>query len=173
MERAVEPITEAEAPKRIIDVRTFWQAVGLRAVGTAVVTASASQGPRGFLALSATHLSADPPLLMVSVDKKTSALQTIVEAKHFAINYLSTQQSELSAIFGGRGELQGADRFTTAQWTTVATGAPALVGAVGVLDCRLEDVIEKENAAIVIGRLVDFSSTEEAAPLVSFRGKTL
>jgi len=165
-------MSQVTAPERLIDVRTFWQAIGLRAVGSAIVTAEATDGPRGFLALSATHLSADPPLLMVSVDKKTSALEAILAAKHFAINYLGIDQADIAVTFGGKGELKGADRFTTAEWTTLATGAPTLVGASGVLDCRLEEVIERGNTAIVIGRLADFVAGE-AAPLVSYRGGTL
>lgn len=164
----------AETPRqeRGLDPRTFWQAIGVRAVGTAVVAAEADDGPRGFLALSATHLSAEPPLLTVSVDKKTSALKTILAARCFAISYLSAAQAELSDIFAGKSELQGAERFRSASWTRLATGAPALEGAVGVLDCRLEDVIDRGGTVIVIGRLVDFTSTD-APPLVVFRGKTL
>ena len=159
-------------PDQVIDARAFWQAIGVRAVGAAVVAAEADDGPRGFLALSATHLSAEPPLLMVSVDKKTSALETILAARCFAISYLSAAQAELSDIFGGRSGLQGADRFGAAAWTRLATGAPALEGAVGVLDCRLEDVIDRGGAAIVLGRLVDFTSTD-APPLITFKGRTL
>ncbi|MET3899781.1 flavin reductase (DIM6/NTAB) family NADH-FMN oxidoreductase RutF [Devosia sp. UYZn731] len=157
----------------IIDIRTFWQAVGLRAVGTAIVTAEAGDGPRGFLALSATHLCAEPPMMMISVDKKTSALATILEAGHFAINYLSTEQAELAGPFGGKGDLKGAERFQLGSWTKLATGAPILVGASGVIDCQVEETIERFGTLIVIGRLMDFSVTEGAAPMVSYKGKTL
>jgi len=167
------PVTEATATERVIDTRTFWQAAGLRAVGTAIVTAEAGDGPRGFLALSPTHLCADPPLLMVSVDKKTSALETMLEAGHFAINYLAADQADLAGPFGGKGELKGADRFTLGRWTTLATGAPVLEGASGVIDCRIEEVIERFGTAIVIGRVIDFTSTPDATPLVSYKGKTL
>lgn len=166
-------MTDSATAPRVIDGRTFWQAVGLRAVGTAIVTAEAADGPRGFLALSATHLSADPPLLMVSVDKKTSALEAILASGHFAINYLATTQAEIAGPFGGKGELKGADRFTSANWTTLATGAPVLEGAAGVLDCAVEETIERGNSVIVIGRLVDFTGAEGAMPLVSWKGKTL
>lgn len=159
--------------ERLIDVRTFWQAVGLRAVGTAIVTAQADDGPRGFLALSATHLCADPPMMMVSVDKKTSAFQTMVDGGHFAINYLSTAQADLAGPFGGKGDLKGADRFQLGSWTTLATGAPVLEGAAGVIDCQIEEVIERFGTAIVIGRVMDFDATPDAAPLVSYKGKTL
>lgn len=159
--------------ERVIDVRTFWQAVGLRAVGTAIVTAEADDGPRGFLALSATHLCADPPMMMVSVDKKTSALQTILDGGHFAINYLSVDQADLAGPFGGKGELKGAERFQLGSWTTLATGAPVLEGAAGVIDCRIEEVIERYGTAIVIGRVMDYAGAAEARPLVSYKGKTL
>lgn len=158
---------------RTIDVRTFWQAVGLRAVGTAIVTAEAGDGPRGFLALSATHLCADPPLMMVSVDRKTSALATILEAGHFAINYLNTDQAEVAAPFGGKGDLKGADRFSTASWHSLATGAPTLDNAAGVIDCTVEETIERHGTIIVIGRVVDFTGAEGVAPLISYKGKTL
>jgi flavin reductase (DIM6/NTAB) family NADH-FMN oxidoreductase RutF len=152
-----------------MDVRTFWQAIGCRAVGAAVVTARDASGPAGFLALSATHLSADPPRIMVSIDAKTSALATIREARHFAVNYLSADQDELTKIFGGRTDLQGADRFTKGAWTTLSTGAPVLTDAVGVLDCTLEETIDR-GAVIAIGRLVANSFSQNARPLISFRG---
>lgn len=166
-------MTDTMTAERVIDVRTFWQAVGLRAVGTAIVTAEADDGPRGFLALSATHLCADPPMLMVSVDKKTSAFQTMVDGGHFAINYLSTDQADLAGPFGGKGDLKGADRFQLGSWTKLATGAPILQGAAGAIDCEIEEVIERFGTAIVIGRVKDFTSTPDVGPLVSYKGKTL
>ena len=164
---------DAPSPERIIDVRTFWQAVGLRAVGTAIVTAEGSDGPRGFLALSATHLTADPPTMMISVDKKTSAVSAILEGRNFAINYLATDQADLAGPFGGKGDLKGADRFTLGTWTKLATGAPVLEGASGVIDCEVEEVIERHGTLIVLGRVKDFVSTEGKAPMVSYKGKTL
>lgn len=166
-------MTDTMTAERVIDVRTFWHAVGLRAVGTAIVTAEADDGPRGFLALSATHLCADPPMLMVSVDKKTSAFQTMVDGGHFAINYLSTDQADLAGPFGGKGDLKGADRFQLGSWTKLATGAPILQGAAGAIDCEIEEVIERFGTAIVIGRVKDFTSTPDVSPLVSYKGKTL
>lgn len=164
---------EVMSPERVIDVRTFWQAVGLRAVGTAIVTAEGNDGPRGFLALSATHLCADPPIMMISVDKKTSAVSAILEGGHFAINYLATDQADLAGPFGGKGELKGADRFTLGSWSRLATGAPVLEGASGVIDCEVEEAIERHGTLIVLGRVRDFAATEGKAPMVSYKGKTL
>ena len=35
-----------------IDAKTFWKAIGCRAIGVAIVTAKGADGPAGFLALS-------------------------------------------------------------------------------------------------------------------------
>jgi flavin reductase (DIM6/NTAB) family NADH-FMN oxidoreductase RutF len=154
----------------IVDMKQFWQAIGQRATGSTIVTARSASGPAGLLGLSATHLCADPPTMMVSVDKRTSALPTILEARHFAINYLSSAQRELADIFGGKSDLKGSDRFGTISWSSLSTGAPTLADAVGVIDCELVETIERYNVVIVLGRVVATSSNPGAAPLVHFRG---
>ena len=154
----------------VIGIKQFWQAVGQRATGSTIVTAESDTGPSGLLGLSATHLSADPPVMLVSVDKRTSALPTILAAGHFAINYLSAGQSALADVFGGKTELKGADRFTTAAWSVLATGAPVLMDAVGVIDCKVIETIERGNVVLVLGQVVATHNDPQAVPLVHFRG---
>ena len=152
-----------------IDAKTFWKAIGCRAIGVAVVTARGAQGPAGFLALSATHLSASPPMMMVSIGLSTSALTAVREGNHFAINYLPRHREDLAREFGGGGSLKGADRFTAADWGTLSTGAPTLLESVGVIDCRLDEMIERHGTIIALGRMVAFTGST-LDPLVSFRG---
>lgn len=152
-----------------IDARTFWKAIGSRAIGAAVVTARGSAGPAGFLALSATHLTASPPTMMVSIGLTTSALAAVRETNAFAINYLPKGREDLAREFGGGGTLKGADRFKAGEWATLETGAPTLVRAVGVIDCRLEEMIERHATVIALGRVVAWSDSM-LEPLVSFRG---
>jgi flavin reductase (DIM6/NTAB) family NADH-FMN oxidoreductase RutF len=94
-----------------IEARTFWRAVGQRATGSTMVTARSFEGPAGFLSLSATHVCADPPLMLVSIDKRTLALTTILAAKHFVINYLPKNAVSLVDIFNGKTPQTGAARF--------------------------------------------------------------
>jgi len=156
-------------PKRI-DAKTFWRALGARASAVAVVTAQGADGPSGFLALSATHLTADPPMLMVSIDKRTSSLAAVRHARHFAINYLPRGEEALADMFGGKTGIRGAERFAPGRWTKLTTGAPILDNAIGALDCVLEDTVEKFETIIAIGRLVDFTSRSDGDPLLFFRG---
>ena len=108
--------------------------------------------------------------MLVSIDHKTSALATILEARHFAINYLPEGAADIVELFSGKSPLKGADRFQADRWTTLATGAPVFDGAVGAIDCTLDDVIERAGGSLVLGRVVDFSADADAAPLVYFRG---
>lgn len=155
---------------KVGDVKTFWRALGVRASAVAVVTAHGAEGPSGFLALSATHLCADPPMLMVSIDKRTASLAAIQHAKHFAINYLPRGDEALADMFGGKTDVRGVARFAPGCWGTLTTGAPILNDAIGALDCVLEETIERHNTVIAIGRLVDFVSRDDGEPLVYFRG---
>jgi flavin reductase (DIM6/NTAB) family NADH-FMN oxidoreductase RutF len=152
-----------------IDAKTFWKALGCRAIGVAVVTARGADGPAGFLALSATHLTASPPTMMVSIGLTTSALAAVRHANHFAINYVPKGRDDLAKEFGGGGSYKGADRFRAGDWTVLATGAPALKDAVGVIDCRLEEMIERHATVIALGRVVAYTASS-LEPLISFRG---
>lgn len=165
------PMSTSETPSagNTIDQKMFWRAVGNRATGSTIVTACSDQGPAGFLGLSATHVSADPPLMMVSIDKRTSALQTILAARHFALNFLPRDGAEIADLFGGKSALKGAERFETDKWTTLSTGAPILKAAIGAIDCALEETIERHGVCIALGRVVDVSSGA-GDPLVHFRG---
>jgi flavin reductase (DIM6/NTAB) family NADH-FMN oxidoreductase RutF len=156
--------------QKIIDARAFWRAIGQRATGSTVVSARGPEGPAGFLGLSATHLSADPPLMMVSIDKRTSALAAILAARHFAISYLPRGAAGIADMFGGKGERKGADRFEAGRWDTLTTGAPVLIDAIGAIDCVLEETIERSGVAIVIGRVVDVREGAGGDPLIHFRG---
>ncbi len=156
--------------KKPIDAKRFWHAVGQRAIGSTVVTARCAQGPAGFLGLSATHVCADPPLMLVSIDKRTSALSTILAARHFAINFLPRGAGAIADDFGGKSEKKGADRFEAGHWGQLTTGAPVLLSAVGAIDCTLEETIERAGTCIVIGRVVDVLDGADNEPLIHFRG---
>src|ERR1700724_866527 len=92
-----------------IDAKTFWRALAARATGGGVATA---RGP------------ADPPTMLVSVDKRTAALAAVLHGKHFALNFLPHGDRALADTFGGRSETRGAARFAPERWGTLTTGAP-------------------------------------------------
>lgn len=160
-------LTGADTP---IDAKTFWRMLGMRAVGVSIVTAQGDDGPSGFLALSATHVTADPPSMLVSIDDRTQALKAVLHSRHFAINYLSAADQALADSFGGRGALKGADRFEAGRWRTLATGAPVFSDAIGTIDCVLAETFRFNTTTIAVGRVAAFSLAERSNALLFYRG---
>jgi flavin reductase (DIM6/NTAB) family NADH-FMN oxidoreductase RutF len=166
-----EPTAGCDA--KVIDAKAFWRTLGQRAIGSTIVTARSAEGPAGLLGLSATHLCAEPPLMLVSIDKRTSALPTVLAAGHFAVNFLGRDASAIADTFGGKGDLKGAARFEIGSWGKLTTGAPVLMTALGAMDCKLEETIERHNICMVIGRVVDVLTGSGSHPLIHFRGSFL
>jgi flavin reductase (DIM6/NTAB) family NADH-FMN oxidoreductase RutF len=109
-------------------------------------------------------------LVLVSIDKRTAALQTIVAARHFAVNFLPCEAIAIADMFAGKGSQKGTARFETGRWGTLKTGAPILLDVVGAIDCRLEETIERHGVVIAIGRVVDMLDRTATTPLIHFRG---
>lgn len=154
----------------MIAAGTFWRTLGQRATGATVVTVDGEAGPAGLLGLSTTHVSATPPTLLVSVDKRTSALADILSRKRFAVSFLPRHAEEVADAFGGKSELKGADRFRPGDWKTLVTGAPVFAEALGAFDCVLEGSIERDTVVLVIGTVVGAMHRDEGEPLIVFRG---
>lgn len=157
--------------KNSISRGDFWQAVSNRATAATVVATDGQSGKAGFLALSATHLSASPPRMMVSIDDSTTALLALRENGVFSINCLAKKQMNLLHAFGGKSDLKGADRFTLGRWSSLGTGAPILEEAVAAFDCVVEDEVVQGRTSIIIGELKGFVIDQQAEPYVYFRGK--
>jgi flavin reductase (DIM6/NTAB) family NADH-FMN oxidoreductase RutF len=161
----------AVTPGEEVDGKAFWTTLGQRATGMTVVTADSDDGPTGFLGLSAAHVTASPPTMLVSVDRKTGALAGIRSRRHFAVNYLPASATGVADAFGGRAGISGADRFTPGEWSVLSTGAPVFRDALGVFDCVVEDILERGDIFIVIGKVVAVASRADGDPLIFFRGK--
>jgi flavin reductase (DIM6/NTAB) family NADH-FMN oxidoreductase RutF len=155
-----------------IDAKAFWKTLGERATGMTVVTADGDEGPAGFLGLSASHVAADPATMLVSIDRKTSALARVLSRRHFAVNFLPADAAKVADAFGGKAGLSGAARFIEGEWTKLVTGAPIFKRALGAFDCAVADVIERGNVSIIIGTVVGATARGEGEPLVYFRGRT-
>jgi flavin reductase (DIM6/NTAB) family NADH-FMN oxidoreductase RutF len=156
-----------------IDPATYWSAIGCRAVGASIVTTRGADGPSGFLGLSASHLTASPPTMTVSIDRKTSACADILQSGAFAINYLAREGRAVFERFAARTGPKGAERFDGLDLRTLATGAPVLPDIAGVLDCMVDEAIERHGVVLVIGRIVAFERFADRAPLLHFQGRVM
>jgi flavin reductase (DIM6/NTAB) family NADH-FMN oxidoreductase RutF len=76
--------------------------------GAVCVIATEYGGGRiGFVTTAVCSVSADPPTLLVCVNKNTSAHDPIVKAGRFSVNLLATQHVTVSETFSGQARRQG------------------------------------------------------------------
>jgi flavin reductase (DIM6/NTAB) family NADH-FMN oxidoreductase RutF len=152
-----------------VDAKSFWRTLSSRATGATVVTTLGDDGPRGFLGLSATHLTPEPPTLLVSIDNKTAALAGVRSSGHFAVNYLPATALMVAEAFTSKS-VSGVDRFAVGEWQTLVSGAPVLKNALGAFDCSVSEIIVRDGVNIVIGRVLA-AAIADGVPLIYFRGQ--
>jgi flavin reductase (DIM6/NTAB) family NADH-FMN oxidoreductase RutF len=147
----------------------FREAMRHLAGGVAIVTAGRDEGRVGMTATSVTSLSAEPPTLLVCINRSASLRPALDRAGHFAVNLLGDRHQGLADRFAGRHGVAGHERFARGRWSTLATGAPVLADALAAFDCGIEEIIERHSHAIVVGRVQAVRITAAAA-LVYWHG---
>jgi flavin reductase (DIM6/NTAB) family NADH-FMN oxidoreductase RutF len=151
-----------------MDAPTFFGIMSAFPTGVAVVTAvDAGGAPRGLTTNAVTSVSAEPPMLLVCVDKASRTLPALLAARRFAVNFVSTGRHDLAAAFASKAD----DKFAGVAWRPGETGAPLLVeDALAWAECETEQEIEAGDHWILVGRVVAGQPPDpEAVPLVYFR----
>ncbi len=153
-----------------IDPAAFRQAMRRLAGGVGLITVGTGDDRTGLTATSVTSLSADPPRLLVCINRSASAWPILKEYGAFGVNLLDANQQDLADRFAGKSGEKGAARFAGARWKSLVTGAPLLNGALAAIDCTIEEIIERHSHAIVIGRIEAVELGDWSDPLLYWSG---
>lgn len=137
----------------VIDRQAFRD--GMSRVGAAVhiITTAGAAGRAGFTATAVTSVSDDPPTVLVCLNRTGHTASVLTENQVFCVNTLAAAHQPLADVFAGRGGLAGEERFGHGEWDSLATGAPALVGALVAFDCRVVDFRPVATHQILIGQV--------------------
>ena len=106
-----------------MDQQQFKDAMSQLAAAVTVVTTGTAERPHGTTVSAFMSLSLEPPMVLVSLDQRSSLLAQLAVGAPIGINVLSTEQGELARRFATRG----VDRFSGVRWC-MADGAPKLDG---------------------------------------------
>jgi flavin reductase (DIM6/NTAB) family NADH-FMN oxidoreductase RutF len=121
------------------------------ALGVSVITAGVGEERTGLTATSVCSFCIDPPTMIVCINRSASAWPVIQRNRHFCLNLLGEKHRDVADRFAGRDGATGPARYEGAAWVTLATGASALADAIAVVDCEVEEIIERHSHAIVLG----------------------
>ncbi len=138
------------------------------ATGVTVVTARDGDRIHGMTVSDFTGVSLSPPLVLICAGRDTITHEVIKAGRCFAVHVLSAEQENLSNRFASK-EFEH-ERFEGLEIQTGVTGAPLLLGAVAVFDCRLDSSFEAGDHEVYVGR-VEQLVIDEREPLVYHDGR--
>lgn len=131
-----------------------------------ILTAEHSGVKRGVTVTAACSVSDNPGTVLACIAKANPLNEVFSAAGVFALNTLSAQHQELADIFSGLIRMEGNERFTHGQWDVIETGAPTLVGAAAVFDCRLIEIKDVATHMVLLGEVVHVRLGEDGPALI-------
>jgi flavin reductase (DIM6/NTAB) family NADH-FMN oxidoreductase RutF len=148
-----------------VDAALFRDVLGQWPSGVTVVTTLADGTWHGMTASSFSSVSADPPLVSVSLLKKIYTHELFQNSGVFGVNILAKDQTEVGKRFAGMNP-EITDRFEGLDVVTAETGVPLLTQSVAWLDCRIVHRYDGGDHTIFVGEVVAAEVTRQTGPLL-------
>lgn len=138
----------SESPAR------FVAAMGRAVTGVTVVTTDGPGGRFGITVSAFTSVSAEPPLVLACVNRKSPVVAAVMANGVLCINALADAHRDVADTFAGRGALGRPYDFGVNKWLSGVTGAPVLADSLAAFDCLLDSWHDAGSHRILIGRVV-------------------
>jgi flavin reductase (DIM6/NTAB) family NADH-FMN oxidoreductase RutF len=148
-----------------VDPKSFKDALGRFASGVTVVTVEEAGETLGITVSAFISVSLEPPLVLVSIDKRARAHAALAAASRFSVSLLAAGQEPISNFYAGWRQPDQVVELTRSE-----RGAPVVPGAAAWLDCEMFQAVEAGDHTLYLGRVVGVA-VHDAEPLVYFRGK--
>jgi len=139
--------------------------LGLFATGVTILTTRAGEQVHGMTANAFMSVSLEPPLVLISVDRRTKMCALLHEGRTYGVSVLCESQAELSDRFAGRTGPEGPEpRFE------VIHDTPLVEGALAGFVAKVVRSYWGGDHSLFLGR-VEFARTGEGAPLLFHGGR--
>jgi flavin reductase (DIM6/NTAB) family NADH-FMN oxidoreductase RutF len=164
------PADSADSPNA--DNSALFRAVMSR-FATGVTVATTCQGSRrlGITVNAFASVSLEPPLVLVCIDRTSRVHDAFIESGIFAVNFLTSDQEELSRCFAGDTDCRH-NEFCGVASHVEATGAPVFDEALAFVDCRIDQVYDGGDHDILLGRVQALGTGARGAePLLYYRSE--
>lgn len=144
----------------------FRQLLGRFATGVTVLTTRTEGGEAiGMTASSVASVSLEPPLVLVSVDRRHEMHTALAAASHFVLNVLAADQEALSRRFAA----DEPNRFGGVGFRPSKQGIAVLDGVLAHIECEKQTAIPGGDHTVFFGLVVGGSVTDRR-PLLYYRG---
>lgn len=147
----VTPVRLAADMPRNTASEKFVRAMRGAATGVNVVTTDGPAGRFGLTVSAFSSVSAEPPMVLVCINRRSPACAAVHSNGRFCVNVLSATQSGVADTFAGRPATGDAYDFNAGSWRSPAAGLPVLGDATASFECTLESSIDAGTHTIFIG----------------------
>jgi flavin reductase len=144
---------------------------GMRTLAGAVniITSLNASHRYGMTATAVCSASAEPPTVLVCINKLATTHGAVSKSKAFCVNVLRAEDWELSTAFSGAQS--GESRFKSRDWTRLATGSPVLIDALVSFDCRVVKQMVHGTHTIFLGEVEQVAFGKKGKPLLYSEGQ--
>jgi flavin reductase ActVB len=156
------------------DVQPAFQNPGLRGVtidafrhamrklpgGVVMVTARIGDRPWGLTISSCCSMTADPPQILISLQKRTASYQQILHDGCFGIGILGPEHRFLAELGSRPGVAKFIDEHCH-NHTRERLASPVIVGALCHLDCRVTHTHSVGDHVLIIGIVENILAAED------------
>ena len=140
------------------------QTLGMFATGVTVITTAAGDQIHGMTANAFMSVSLAPPLVLISVDRRTKLCNMLHEGQRFGVSVLASTQRDLSDRFAGRAG-DGAEEPSF----EIVHETPLVEGSAAQFVSKVEKSYWGGDHSLFLGR-VEFASYDEGAQPLLFHG---
>lgn len=156
-------------PASSSDRDAYVRAMGQVATGVSIVS---TDGPAGRFAMTVSafsSVSADPPIVLACINRKSPLATAIRGNGVFCINVLGADQAGIADRFAGRPRHGRAYDFSAANWRGDEARPPRLGDAVAAFDCDLDNAVDQGSHLVIFGRVVAVHGGDDNHALVYAR----
>src|SRR5260221_9723356 len=133
-----------------VDAEQFKTGMRSLAGAVSIITSQHAGHRYGMTATAVCSASADPPTVLVCVNKLATTHGAILKSKVFCANVLRSDDWELSTSFSGAQS--GESRFKAGAWAKLITGSPGLIDALVSFDCPVVNKSAHGTHTVFLGR---------------------
>jgi len=163
---------EAGTPWRPPSSTQYKEVIGHFASGVTVITTAVEEELFGTTASAVTSVSADPPMLLVCLNRDSATGQAIDRSGYFVVNVLTEDQEHLAGHFATKepGKFEDPPRGQERAPALRGAQRPLLEGSLAHIECRVTERVTSATHIVFIG-LVEAAEAGEGRPLAYYRGR--
>lgn len=149
----------------VVDEGVFRNVVGHFASGVTVITTAAEGQLYGTTVSAVSSLSAEPPMMLICLNRTSVTHDAVASSGRYAINILSADQGEIARTFARKGD----DKFAGVEHIVTEHGLPLLSGALASIECVVAETASGGTHTVFLGRVLT-AEARKGEPLAYYRG---